>query len=146
MITRTALALAVVSLLLVPSTGSAQSKKGINAAMIQVSEGSSILLPINRDADILLTASLPGSVRLRLDKVRGSGGQLITSVNNRFEMDYEVDGVAQPTLTFDFDIVKGKIDHTEALGLTAFQQIHLLRAECFDWKSIRFAEIGVKMR
>lgn len=120
--------------------------KAVSSAMVQVDEGSPILLAENRDSEVIIRSKKGGNFHISLDKVLDAAGDPITSLGNRIELEIVVNGAAPVTRTYPYDIVDDRGDLDVDLGFADGDVVEVRRIDIFDPSNRRFATFGVKIR
>lgn len=121
--------------------------KGVSCAMVQVDEGSPLLLAEERDSEVIIRTKHGGDLHISLDKVHDAGGNPITSLGNKVELEMVINGGAPTVVTYpSYDIVDDRGDLGANLGLTDGDTVEFRRIDIFDPSGNRFATFGVKIR
>lgn len=120
--------------------------KGVSSAMVQVDEGSPILLAEDRDSEVIIRTKKGGDFHISLDKVHDAQGSPITSLGNTIELEIVINGAAPTTRSYPYDIVDDRGDLDVGLGLSPGDLVEVRRVDIFDSLGDRFATFGVKIR
>ncbi len=121
--------------------------KGVSSAMVQVDEGSPILLATDRDSEVIIRTKHGGDFHISLDKVHDAGGNPITSFDNTIELEVVINGGAPTVLSYHpYDIIDDRGDLDVNLGLSDGDVVEVRRVDIFDPSGDRFATFGVKIR
>lgn len=120
--------------------------KGISSAMVQVSEGSPILLAEERDSEVIIRTKKGGDFHISLDKVHDAQGNPVTSLGNRIELEMEINGAPVTNVYDPYDIVDDRGDLDVNMGLSDGDVVLVKRVDIYDPNGDRFATFGVKIR
>lgn len=120
--------------------------KAVSSAMVQVDEGSPILLAEDRDSEVIIRAKKGGLFHISLDKVHDAGGNPITAFGNTIELELVINGGAPTVRTYDYEIIDDRGDLDVGLGLADGDVVEVRRVDIFDSSNDRFATFGVKIR
>lgn len=106
-----------------------------------------VLDPSSSRASWSFGSTKGGEIRLKVKKAEDTSGDTITLSGNKMVMDFEFDGVAQPTQTVLFDLNNGKANvKVPSQGLASGANVKIVRVELTDPNDVVFGRLGFVMR